>query len=142
MNDPHVVALRYRVHHHDRVDYSKAGPLSFDASDFHVDVRDQKVRFELKSHYATKEDARRTVEPFIQNWEFDSSLRRDPGCFRLERPSTCPQDFRRFASKRVTQPSGLGFRRASRRFGIGRGIWVRGRGRGFRRDIHARGPLP
>ena len=84
MNDPHVVALRFRVHHHDRVDYRRAGPLVFDAPEFRVEVKDQKARFELKQHYATKEEARHVVEPFIQNWEFDSSLRRDPDCFRLE----------------------------------------------------------
>ena len=84
MNDPHVVALRFRVHHHDRVDYSRAGPLVFDAPEFLVEVKDQKARFELKQHYATEEEARCVVEPFIQNWEFDSSLRRDPLCFRLE----------------------------------------------------------
>ena len=84
MNDPHVVALRYRVHHHDRVDYSRAEPLAFDTPEFLVEVKDQKARFQLKQHYATEEDARRVVEPFIQNWEFVSSLSRDPDCFRLE----------------------------------------------------------
>ena len=84
MNDPHVVALLYRVHHHDRVDYSRAEPLTFETADFHVEVKNQKARFELKQHYATEEDAREVVEPFIQNWEFVSSLSRDPDCFRLE----------------------------------------------------------
>ena len=84
MNDPHVVALRYRVHHHDRVDYGRAEPLAFDTPEFHVEVKDLKTRFELKQHYATKEEARQAVEPFIQNWEFVSSLSRDPGCFHLE----------------------------------------------------------
>ena len=84
MNDPHVVALRFRVHHHDRVDYGRAGPLVFEALEFIVEVKDQSARFEFKQHYASEEDARRVVEPFIQNWEFDSNLRRDPDCFRLE----------------------------------------------------------
>ena len=84
MNDPHVVALHFRVHHHDRVDYSKAGPLVFDTPEFRVEVKDQKARFELKQHHASEEDARRVVEPFIQNWEFESSLQRDPDCFCLE----------------------------------------------------------
>ena len=84
MNDPHVVALLYRVQHHDRVDYSRAGALAYDTPDFRVEVKDLKARFEFNEHYATKEDARAVVEPFIQNWEFVSSLSRDPGCFRLE----------------------------------------------------------
>ena len=84
MNDPHVVALHYLVHHHDRVDYSKAGPLAFETPGFFVEVKDQKARFELKQHHGTEEDARRVVEPFIRNWEFESSLSHDPECFRLE----------------------------------------------------------
>ena len=84
MNDPHVVALHYRVEHHDRVDYSRAEPLAFDTPEFLVGVNDQKARFELKQHYATEKDARWVVEPFIQNWEFDSSLYRDPDCLRFE----------------------------------------------------------
>ena len=84
MNDPHVVALLYRVHHHDHVDYSRAEPLTFETADFHVEVKNQKARFELKQHYATKEDPLELIEPFIQNWEFVSSLSREPNCFRLE----------------------------------------------------------
>ena len=84
MNDPHVVALLYRVHHHDRVDYSRAGPLTYDTPDFRVEVNDLKARFELKQHYATEEDARAVVEPFIRNWEFDASLSKGPGCFRFQ----------------------------------------------------------
>ena len=84
MNDPHVVALLYRVHHHERVDYSRAKALAHETPDFRVEVKDLKARFELKAHYATRDDARAVVEPFIQNWEFVSSLSRDPGCFHLE----------------------------------------------------------
>ena len=84
MNDPHVVALLYRVHHHDGVDYSRAEPLAYETLDFRVEVNDLKARFELKQHYATAEDARQVVEPFIQNWEFDAGLSKGPGCFRFE----------------------------------------------------------
>ena len=46
---------------------------------------------------------------------------------RGERLSTCPQGFRRVASKRVVRPSELGSRTARHRPGSGPGIWVRGR---------------
>ena len=49
-----------------------------------MEVKDRKARFELNNEYATVEDARQVVEPFIQNWEFASSLSRDPDCFQLE----------------------------------------------------------
>ena len=84
MNDPHVVALLYRVHHHDRVDYSRAEQLTHETADFRVEIKDLKARFELKEHYASEEDARAVVEPFIRNWEFDASLSNSLGCFRLE----------------------------------------------------------
>ena len=84
MNDPHVVALHYRIRHHDHVDYSRAEKLTQDTPNFVVEIWDQKARFELKQHYATQEEARQVVEPFIQDWEFDASLSRDPSCFELE----------------------------------------------------------
>ena len=48
MNDPHVVALHDRVHHHDRVDYSRAEPFIFETSELHVEVKDQKALFQPK----------------------------------------------------------------------------------------------
>ena len=84
MNDPHVVALHYRIRHHGSVDYSGAEKLTRDTPDFVLEIKDQKARFELRQHYATREEARGVVEPFIQDWKFDASLSRDPGCFELE----------------------------------------------------------
>ena len=84
MNDPHVTALRYRVRHKESVDYGKAGPLAFEEDGFSVEVKDDRARFDLKQHYATEQEAREAVEPFIRDWEFDASLSGGPGCFRLE----------------------------------------------------------
>ena len=84
MNDPHIVSLLYRVCHNESVDYSEAKPLVLDQPSFRVEVKDRKARFELKQHYATEEEARKLVDPFVRNWEFDASLRQVPGFFRLE----------------------------------------------------------
>ena len=84
MNDPHVSALHYRVCHNESVDYSEAKPLVFDQPSFRVEVKDRKARFELKQHYASEDEARKLIDPFVKNWEFDASLRRAPGFFRLE----------------------------------------------------------
>ena len=43
MNGPHIVALRYRVHHHDWIDYSRATPLVFDTPEFRVTIDDRKA---------------------------------------------------------------------------------------------------
>ena len=84
MNDPQVETLIYRVRHHESVDYSNVEPLSYDHDDFRVDVKDEEARFELKHHFATEQEARQAVDPFIRDWEFDACLRGGPGCFELE----------------------------------------------------------
>ena len=50
MNDPHVVALIYRVEHGNSVDYREAEPLTREEPAFRVDVKDNQARFELKAH--------------------------------------------------------------------------------------------
>ena len=84
MNDPHVSALHYRVCHNESVDYSKAKPLVFDQPCFRVEVKDKKARFELKQHCASEDETRKLIDPFVKNWEFDASLKQQPGYFRLE----------------------------------------------------------
>ena len=84
MNDPHVVALNYRIDHGDTIDYSRAEPLEREEPDFRVTVRDRKVRFELKEHYATEEQAREAIAEYIRVWEFDATLKYgNSGSFRL-----------------------------------------------------------
>ena len=85
MNDPHVVALLYRVEHGESFDYKEAKPLVCDKSPtFHLEVKDKQVRFELKEHYAAEEDAREAIEDYIRNWEFDACLKYGPESFRLK----------------------------------------------------------
>ena len=84
MNDPHVVALIYTVEHEDSVSYEKAGPLRYCGSpEFNLTVEDKIARFEFKTHYADKDEAREAIEPFIQHWEFESAMQVGPGSFRL-----------------------------------------------------------
>ena len=100
MNDPRVIALHYRVRHHDRVDYSEAGPLVASTPEFRLEVRDQEARFEFEPPYPrTVEEARGIVEPFVRNWEFDAGLSHDPGYFKLK-----------FKSATREASSGTGFR--------------------------------
>ena len=84
MNDPHVVALIYRVEHGKSVDYEEASPLSYDDDPrFHLTVEDNSARFELKEHYADVGEAREAIEPFIQHWEFETGVRWGPNSFSL-----------------------------------------------------------
>ncbi|MCY4237465.1 MAG: hypothetical protein OXC93_03795 [Rhodospirillaceae bacterium] len=74
MNDPHVVALNYRIDHGDTIDYGRAESLDREEPGFRLTVKEGKARFELKEHYATEEDARGAVAEYIRVWEFDATL--------------------------------------------------------------------
>ncbi|MYF98749.1 hypothetical protein F4212_06375 [Candidatus Poribacteria bacterium] len=84
MNDPHVVALIYRIEHGKLIDYSKAEPLVLEEPKFLLEVNDKQVRFDFKTHYATEVDARRSIEDYIRFWEFDTELKYGPDTFRLK----------------------------------------------------------
>ena len=83
MNDPHVNALIYHVVHDESVSYRHAHPITCEMEVFLIKLEDGKVRFELKEHYATEDEARNVIEPYIKVWEFDAGLRGRPGNFGL-----------------------------------------------------------
>ena len=89
MNDPHVVALNYRVEHGPEFDYSKASALSESARDFDIRLEDTKVRFTMKTHHATVQDAVDAVEKYIRAWELHVALKRSPNAFTLR--FDCPE---------------------------------------------------
>ena len=85
MNDPHVVALIYKIEHGPSVDYSKAEPLDRKETNFRVQITNEEVRFfEFKKHYATAAEARQAIKDYIRAWEFDAGLRRGPNYFKLK----------------------------------------------------------
>lgn len=84
MNDPHVVALLYRIKHARSVDYSAAEPLEREEEAFTVHVRHEEVRFEMKHHYSSTNDAREALDEYIRAWEFEAGLRYGPDAFGLE----------------------------------------------------------
>ena len=84
MNDPHVVALHYRIEHGPDIDWSWAAPLDKDEPSFRVQAENGRVRFELKEHYPSEAAARSAVEAhYIPNWEFIAGLARGPNAFAL-----------------------------------------------------------
>ena len=84
MNDPHVVALLYRIKHDRSVDYSEAEPIEREEEAFTVHVRNEQVRFEMKHHYSSTNDAREALDEYIRAWEFAAGLRYGPDAFGLE----------------------------------------------------------
>ena len=84
MNDPHVVALEYRIEHGPDIDWSRAAPLDVLEESFDVRARNGRVRFDFKGHYRSEEEARFAVEEtYIPNWEFHVGLERGPNAFKL-----------------------------------------------------------
>ena len=85
MNDPHVVALEYRIEHGpDVIDWSLAASLDKEEDRFRVQAENGRVRFELKEHYPSEKEARSAVEAdYIPNWEFVAGLARGPHAFTL-----------------------------------------------------------
>ena len=83
MNDPHVVALNYRIEHHSSVDYDGASPLDHSETDFEIHVEGNNVRFAMKRHCATESEAMEAVEGFIRAWEHLAALQDGPNQFTL-----------------------------------------------------------
>ena len=83
MNDPHVVALVYRVEHDDSVHYRDAHPIDHEEERFRVRISDGMARFELKEHHSTVDAALEVVDPYVHGWELDAALKGRPGLFEL-----------------------------------------------------------
>ena len=83
MNDPHVVALNYRIEHASWVDWSRAEPMHLHQNAFDIRVEDKRVRFAMREHFATEGEARNAVEDYIDAWELDAALTRGPNAFML-----------------------------------------------------------
>ena len=84
MNDPHVVALNYKVRHGPEFDYSGAKSLCVRTEEFDLQLTDEKARFAMRGHHATEQEARASVDDYIRSWELASALEFGPNAFRLE----------------------------------------------------------
>ena len=83
MNDPHVATLHYHVDHDDSLDYDNADPLEHDDDLIHVEISGRQVTIRPKEHYATVEEAKAAVEPFVRQWEFLATLESGSRAFAL-----------------------------------------------------------
>src|SRR4051794_9739062 len=84
MNDPHVVALHYVIIVGPDCDFDKAPPLKHQEAAFDVEVAGRDATFTMKQHFATADEARFAVQPFVDAWNVTSGLDKDPSAFRLE----------------------------------------------------------
>jgi len=83
MNDPHVVSLTYRIEKAETVDFDKAPPRTVDRGAFRVTLDAYKAKVEMVDHFASAEEARKVVEPFLRAWELEADLRDSSDRFRF-----------------------------------------------------------
>jgi hypothetical protein len=85
MNDPHVVALIYKIQTEPSIDYDRAPFLETCREDFNITVGDGEVHIAFRDvHYSTAAEARQAVDGLIEAWEVVTGLTRGPGEFGLK----------------------------------------------------------
>ena len=83
LNDPHVVSLTYRIDKAETVDFDEARPLTTDRGAFRVTLDAYKAKVEMVDHFASVDEARRAVQPFLRAWELSADLRAPDERFRF-----------------------------------------------------------
>lgn len=83
MNDPHVDALHYRIAHNENVSYQRAAPLEHRTDLFTIRIESGTAQVWLVEHYATADEARAVVDPFLRTWEMHVALQFSPGELRF-----------------------------------------------------------
>jgi hypothetical protein len=75
MRDPHVESLSYRLTTDETTSFKNPPQLTFETDDFEATLAGDILNLKLKDHFATREEAREHVEPFLRAWEIDQALR-------------------------------------------------------------------
>lgn len=74
MNDPHVEALDYRLVPDESLRFNSPPPLEHETDAFKLRLQDEVLTVWLKDHYASEEDARVAVDPYLQVWAVYEAL--------------------------------------------------------------------
>lgn len=74
MRDPHVVALYYRLETDPSLIFKNPQPLDQDVDEFTLRLADGVLTCTMKEHYASAEEAKAVVAPFLRAWELDFAL--------------------------------------------------------------------
>jgi hypothetical protein len=74
MRDPHVHALTYGLMTLEAVMFENPPPVEWETEAFHLRLEDGSARVEMIEHFATEEEARARVEPFLRTWEIEYGL--------------------------------------------------------------------
>ena len=85
MNDPHVVALNYRIKHGRYDVFEDAETLEVETEKFQMVVKNNMARFQFKNHihFASENEARKALESYIRSWTVNACLDLGPDAFQL-----------------------------------------------------------
>jgi hypothetical protein len=83
MRDPHVVRLHFTIGSEEGTAYRDPPPLSFINAFGKFETQGKALTVEPAVHFATEEEARAGIEPFLRSWEIDADLRFDLGTIRF-----------------------------------------------------------
>jgi hypothetical protein len=83
MRDPHVESLQYNAGPTGQVSYDNPPLLESENNFCTLVLTDGMLVVRPKDHYATVQQAREAIEPFLQAWELDAELRWGPGTIRF-----------------------------------------------------------
>jgi hypothetical protein len=85
LSDPHVVRLRYRFTSANELDrFSNAKPMSLTADGFDLHLEDGRLTATPHGHFATIEDSRGAIDPYLQSWSAHARLERARRDIRFE----------------------------------------------------------
>jgi hypothetical protein len=85
MSDEHVVALHYQFLSANEMDrFTKAIAVTVTADDFDLHLEDGRLTARPHAHYATIDQARAGIEPYLRSWSAHASLERARRDIRFE----------------------------------------------------------
>lgn len=84
MNDPHVDSLRYRLETDESLEFADPPPFEGETSTLLLRLEDDILTVRPKAHYASVEDSREAVDPYLKAWEIAEATRRGLRKVRFE----------------------------------------------------------
>ncbi len=76
MNDPHVESLLYRLKTTETLKFKDPPPLEYATDELRLSLAEGWLTVWPNNHFASEEDARATVEPYLRTWEAAEAVRR------------------------------------------------------------------
>ena len=109
VNDPHVVALIYKLKPEPTVSFEEAAPLEDTINRFRLRLVDNILKVELLDHFSSQEKAMVEVQPFLRSWEiiFGLAQGRPSITFEFERAEIIDRNPPPMGSHQIIEAHGI-----------------------------------